>query len=343
MNETVKLEIRKATRQGIVPLIGISGKSATGKTKSALLLMRGIVGANKRMVCIDTEFRRSEEYADEIPGGFSVIQLDAPYSPRRYHEALELAVQNADGVVVDSISHEWTGENGVLMSIDDWLTEKCGDDYQKRDRFKMMAWNSQAPREHAVLVSYLARYPVPLILCFRAKDKIHIDKGDKPGEKTKVTTEQDVPVQRGDLVWEMKLVLETNKLEENGADMGGGYFTVKKRGIDSLCSAVCAVGKRLSVAHGEVIARWCNAPSGVSTAQPTVPAPTPSKPKNSLLLAKKRLWDMTAVMHEGNKDKLVEWLKFANLYTKPMGELTEPELNELITKAAPLLPKETQQ
>jgi hypothetical protein len=328
-----QLQIRKATRQGIVPLIGINGKSGTGKTKSALLLMRGIIGPKGRLVCIDTEFRRSEEYADEIPGGFNVIQLDPPYSPSRYHEALELAVQHADGVVVDSISHEWSGDGGVLQSIEEWLTQKCGDDYGKRDRMKFMAWNSQGPRDHAILVSYLTRYPIPLVVCFRAKDKVIISKeeDEKTGkQKTVVSTDRDVPVQRGDLIWELKLVLETNKLEENGNDMGGGYFTVRKRGIDSLCAAICNAGNRLSIAHGEIVAKWCNAPTAAESKPAT---------DQALKAAKKRLWDLTAIVHGGDKAKLVEWLQFVELYTKPIEELTVPEIEELIVKATPSLPK----
>ena len=343
MSTEMNLVIRKATRQGIVPLIGINGKSGTGKTKSALLLMRGIIGPSKRLGCIDTEFRRSEEYANEIPGGFEVIQLDPPYSPERYREALELAAKEWNGVVVDSISHEWTGEGGVLESVDAWLDEKCGDDYKKRDKMKISAWNSKSPRNHAALLAYMVRYPIPLILCFRAKDKIHIEKNEDQSNaqggygkpKTSITTEIDCPVQRGDLIWEMKLVLETIKRDENGSDMGGGYYTVRKRGLGDVCNAILACGDRISVNHGEAISK-------LYSSSQTTQTRTQSAPVDELKAAKGKMWAMTKPIHGGKKEALESWLIHLNLIPAgtTLDQLTLLDIETLIPQIENSLPKE---
>ena len=73
--------IKKATRQGVKPLIGMYGKSGSGKTMSALLLARGLAGASGRVVLIDSESGRGSIFADLIPGGYSVVDIEPPFSP----------------------------------------------------------------------------------------------------------------------------------------------------------------------------------------------------------------------------------------------------------------------
>src|SRR5689334_17208963 len=82
--------IEEATRVGLVPIIGVYGGPGVGKTKSALLLARGIVGNGPKsdIVLIDTESRRGRFYADEIPGGYSTIDFKPPFAPSRYVAAM---------------------------------------------------------------------------------------------------------------------------------------------------------------------------------------------------------------------------------------------------------------
>ena len=270
----MSFKIHPAIRQSIHPLIGIPGKSASGKTKSALLLARGIVGPNGLIVGICTENGRMKHYAGrsandpdcEIPGGFSVIDFNPPFTPARYIEALEVAAKEADIVVVDSMSHEWNGEGGCLEIHSSFLDEKCGDNWQKRESLNMVAWN-HVGKQHTPLVNYLMRYPLTLICCFRTKDKVKMEKvlDDQNRAKTKISTQEDVPVGRKDLVWEMMLCFAV----EARAD-GGGYFVLQKSGTSILRREIEACGDRISVKHGEAIARWC---AGAST--------TAEKPKSS--------------------------------------------------------------
>jgi hypothetical protein len=105
--------LKPASRQGIKPLIGLYGKSGGGKTRSALLLARGIVGDKGRIGLIDTENRRGHIFADVIPGGYQVLDLDAPFSPDRYVSAMEVIEKNCDILIMDSMRHTGNARGGT--------------------------------------------------------------------------------------------------------------------------------------------------------------------------------------------------------------------------------------
>lgn len=116
------MPFRDATRAGTKSLICLYSESGGGKTLSALLLARGLVGPKGRIGMIDTENRRGEIYADDpriktdpSAAGYQVLQLGEPYSPRAYMAAIDEAEDaQFDALVIDSVSHEWEGIGGVL-------------------------------------------------------------------------------------------------------------------------------------------------------------------------------------------------------------------------------------
>lgn len=115
------VEITRATREKSKLRIALAGVSGGGKTLGALLLASGLTGGDFSKVClIDTEHRRGELYANRSDlgiGEFWYIELKAPYSPDRYKECVDAAVQKVgpNGVViVDSLSHAWNSSGGVL-------------------------------------------------------------------------------------------------------------------------------------------------------------------------------------------------------------------------------------
>src|SRR5258708_34777413 len=93
----------------------------------------------KACAAIDTEERRALHYADEFK--FDHVELRPPFRPESYADAVVAA--DASGypvIVVDSGSHVWAGDGGVLDWQDEELTRMAGDDYAKRERVKMAAW-----------------------------------------------------------------------------------------------------------------------------------------------------------------------------------------------------------
>lgn len=120
------MQLRDATRQRIRIRAGVSGPSGSGKTAGALRVAYGLTGDWGKIAVIDTENRSSELYSNTTLadgtriGTFKVISLGAPYSPERYIEAIEACEQGGVEVaVLDSITHEWNGQGGVLQLVDE--------------------------------------------------------------------------------------------------------------------------------------------------------------------------------------------------------------------------------
>lgn len=287
-----------AKREKIIPLIGIFGKSGSGKTLSALRLARGIVGPTGRIGGTDTENKRMTHFADDpVVGGFLHHDLQPPYSPEAYIKSFEQAIEEIDIWVVDSGSHEWTGQGGCLEIFEEWLSQKAGNDFAKRERLKMAAWAHVSPR-HNAFVERLLRSKIPVILCFRAKDKVVLDsKEERPGARPKmeITKDEDAPISRKDLIFEMTVAFEMHEQEADGREKEGGYFSIRKKGPPSLYRILQGVtDKQLGVAHGRAIAEWCagaNAGRATATAAPTGKQPDP------LGALKRELWEAARYVH----------------------------------------------
>jgi hypothetical protein len=109
------LTLRKATRRSVKIKVALQGPAGAGKTKSALRLAYGITNDYSKIAVIDTENRSSELYSDM--GEFQVISLEAPFSPERYIQAIDLILAQApevEVIVIDSSSPEWSGKGGIL-------------------------------------------------------------------------------------------------------------------------------------------------------------------------------------------------------------------------------------
>ena len=191
---------RPAVRENVNLLIGVAGASGSGKTFSAMRLAAGIAG-DKPYAVIDTENGRANHYADVFR--FDVAQLRAPFTPDAYADAILAA--DAAGypvIVVDSMSHEWAGDGGML----DWQEaefERMG----SREAVKMASW-IKPKKAHKRMVQTLLQVKAHLILCFRAEPKVDMVKdanGKWVVEPKKTLTGLDgwVPVTEKNLPFEL--------------------------------------------------------------------------------------------------------------------------------------------
>lgn len=153
-------EIRKAQRQGARLLIQLSGVSGSGKTYTALQLAYGLAGNDaSKVVMIDTENRRGSLYADSLPGKaqFNILDFYAPFSPQRYIQAIEAAVNaGAEVIVIDSVTHEWESEGGC-----EWIANQT----------RFADWK-RAKAEHKRFMTYMLQSPAHIIACTRAREKV---------------------------------------------------------------------------------------------------------------------------------------------------------------------------
>lgn len=105
----MSMAFRKATKKEAKARVAISGPAGSGKTYTALLLATAMC---KKVAVIDTEHGSASKYADEFD--FDVLELD-DFHPNNYIQAIKAAqIGGYDGLVIDSISHEWSGKNGCL-------------------------------------------------------------------------------------------------------------------------------------------------------------------------------------------------------------------------------------
>lgn len=158
------MEIKKATRKTTKLRLGLSGASGFGKTYSALLLAKGMVEDTEKIAVIDTENGSASLYSHLFD--FNVIELQAPYSPERYIEAIKTCERaGMEVIIIDSISHEWEGSGGCLEEY-----EKLGGRYQD--------WAKITPR-HRAFIDAILQSKSHIITTVRRKQDYDMVKGDK--------------------------------------------------------------------------------------------------------------------------------------------------------------------
>ena len=170
---------RPGVRENVSLLIGLAGASGSGKTYTAMRLASGIAGG-KPFAVIDTEAGRAKHYADVFR--FDHGDLAPPFRPGAYADAIHAADKAGYPViVVDSMTHEWAGEGGVL----DWQAEEF-ERLGGREATKLLSW-SKPKQGHKAMVQKLLQIRAHLILCFRAEEKVDMVKEDG---KTKIVPKE---------------------------------------------------------------------------------------------------------------------------------------------------------
>lgn len=168
-------DFRPAVRENVGLLIGLSGSSGSGKTFTAMRLAHGIAG-DKPFAVIDTEAGRARHYADRFR--FDHGDLKPPFTPDNYAAAIKAAdTAGYPVIVVDSTSHEWAGEGGILDWQEAELDRMAGNDWKKREACKMASW-IKPKMSHKQMVQRLLQVRAHLILCFRAEPKIEMVRGE---------------------------------------------------------------------------------------------------------------------------------------------------------------------
>ena len=176
--------------------LAIEGASGSGKTLTALLIAQWLAEKeNCKIGLIDTEHRSSAIYAKRFI--FDVLNLVAPYTSDRYIQTLVAAERAGFGVVIiDSLSHEWSGSGGCL---------------ERAEQFQ--SWRNVRP-EHNRLVETMMWSPFHLIATMRAKEKHAMV--TKPDGGTKVQKLGLGAIQDRDIGYEFQTVL-TMDMQHVGA------------------------------------------------------------------------------------------------------------------------------
>lgn len=177
---------RPAKRVDTPLIIGIAGPTKSGKTCSAHRLARGLSG-NKPYVMINAEGARGQQYADQFT--YDTVDITAPYRPETYTKPILELIENPDrygAAILDSMSHMHDGPGGMLEwhdEIQDRMARRNTDterEYQKKlERVTWAAWIEPKKAENHFIYRVL-ELRIPVIFCFRAKEKLKIVPGKDP-------------------------------------------------------------------------------------------------------------------------------------------------------------------
>lgn len=187
---------RKAERKKAKLRLGIVGPAGSGKTYSSLLIAAGLGG---RIALIDTENGSGDLYAGrkEIPE-YDVCPISAPYTVPKYLEAIKEA-ENAgySVIIIDSLSHAWAGDGGLLDQQGKIADSGKGNSYT--------AWRQVTPL-HNKLVESILQSPCHVIATMRAKTEYVLEtdsKGKQVPKKVGLA-----PVQRDGMDYEFTTVFD---------------------------------------------------------------------------------------------------------------------------------------
>lgn len=194
------------TRQKAKARIALTGVSGSGKTLGALYLAYGLAGDWGRVALIDTEHERARFYANRSDlgtGAFLWAPLGPPYSPKRYKAMVDeaaAAVGPEGAVIVDSFSHAWSNEGGV-MDIKEQIAARPG-------KNSYTAW-FEAGKLQVNLVNHILAAPCHTICTMRSKMDYVLQENDH-GRQTPVKIGL-APIQRDETEYEFDIVLDVSR------------------------------------------------------------------------------------------------------------------------------------
>jgi hypothetical protein len=199
-------QVEEAKREKLDAAIALIGPSGSGKTLSALFIAYGMMKTKhpdleeaaiwKKIGLADTEHNRSKVYAHSerigVPiGGFRHIDFKAPYSPSRYKEAVKaLKKAGVETVIIDSLSHAWEGEGGLL-------------DMQQKYGGTFAAWNKVKP-DIQDFIKTLTQSDLHVIGTMRTKQDYVIETSELGKQNIKKVGLKTI--QKDDLEYEFQIV-----------------------------------------------------------------------------------------------------------------------------------------
>ena len=185
---------RKAERRKAKLRLAITGPAGSGKTYGALQIAQGLGG---RIAMIDTENGSGDLYSDICD--YDVQTLTAPYSIQKYLAAIHEAEEEGyDILIIDSLSHAWVGEGGLLDMHSQLINSmKSGNSYA--------AWNKITPWHNRLIETMLAS-KCHIIATMRSKTdyaQLQNDRG-----RTEIRKVGLAPVQRDGMDYEFTVVFD---------------------------------------------------------------------------------------------------------------------------------------
>jgi hypothetical protein len=130
--------------------------------------------------------------------GFDVIELGPPFTSKRFEEVIDAAIDAGyDVLVIDSLSHQWAGEGGILSRKEEMDKRPGSNSYTNWATFT---------KEHTAFVAKVLHAPIHMIVTLRSKQDYVIETNEKG--KSSPRKVGLAPVQREGLEYEFSTMFE---------------------------------------------------------------------------------------------------------------------------------------
>lgn len=190
------MSFKRAVRSKAKIKIAITGPSGAGKTYSSLLLAKGM---GSKIALIDTENGSASLYADKdgMPE-YDVLEVGPPYTVDKYRRAIREAVAAGyDVLIIDSLSHVWAGDGGLLHQKEQKDAAGKGNSYTN--------WAS-ITKDHEALKGEILNANIHLIATMRSKQDYILGENSKGKQEPKKVGM--APIQRDGMEYEFTTVFD---------------------------------------------------------------------------------------------------------------------------------------
>jgi hypothetical protein len=167
------MTFQKAVKHEAKLRLAIAGPSGSGKTYTSLAIATALANGGK-IALVDTEHGSASKYADIFD--FDVLEMQAPFHPKRFVEAItDAGAAGYSVVVLDSLTHAWSGPGGLLELVDGFAA-------RMKSANTFAAWKDATPIQNA-LVEGIVAAPLHVIATMRSKQEYVLTQDDR-GKQT---------------------------------------------------------------------------------------------------------------------------------------------------------------
>lgn len=202
--------VKKLAKEESKLRLAITGPTGSGKTFTALTLAKTLAGGDiNKVFVLDTEKGSAKKYSDEF-GVLTGTELSS-FHPALYEEAIEYVNQHPEFevLVIDSLSHAWSGTGGVLDQAD--MIAK-----RNKSANSFAAWKEATPMQNALIDAILS-CRCHVIVTMRSKMEYILEAVERNGRTTSVPRKVGMaPVQRDDVQYEFDVIMDMD-LDNSGS------------------------------------------------------------------------------------------------------------------------------
>lgn len=247
----MSLQFAPAKRSEAKARVALIGPTGAGKTHTALEWAT-ILADGGTVAVIDTENASASLYADEF--NFVTAPWWPPYDATKLAAAIKDAAGKFDVLVLDSLTHFWAGDGGVLDVVDREASRNRGNTYT--------AWKKGTPIWRALLDALIFA-PCHVVVTMRSKmEHVLIDAKDSRDGRSRVEKVGMAPQARNDVEYEFTLVGEMDQSHT---------LTVTKSRCAALADQVARPHQAGDLA--KVLADWLNSADAAAAPVRKVAAP----------------------------------------------------------------------